>query len=227
MVNPTEQPEEAWQAEARARMVKRQVEQRGVRDPRILEALRHVRRHEFVPEEYQAAAYDDSPQPIGAGQTISQPYIVAVMTQALDLQPTDRVLEIGVGSGYQTAVLAELVAEVVGVERVPELAVEARRRLARLGYDNVIIHIADGTRGYSPRAPYDGILVAAAAPRIPEPLVAQLAEGGRLVIPVGKGMQQELVLVERTPEGVTRRNLSPVRFVPLIGQHGFRDDEEA
>ena len=226
MVDP-EQREEPWQAEARARMVKSQLERRGIRDPRLLEAMRRVPRHLFVPEDAQHLAYDDSPQPIGGGQTISQPYMVAVMTQALRPQPADRVLEIGVGSGYQTAVLAELVQAVIGIRRIPGLATQARPRLERLGYHNVTIRIADGTRGYPPGAPYDGIIVAAAAPSVPEPLLMQLALGGRLIIPVGGGYEQVLQLIVREEHGLATHDLMPVRFVPLIGRFGFEDEEEA
>lgn len=217
-----------WQQGARGRMVEQQLRQRGITNPRVLEAMQRVPRHEFVPEESQHLAYEDSPQPLEAGQTISQPYIVAMMTQALNPQPTDRVLEIGVGSGYQTAILAELVAEVVGLERVPALAVTARRRLERLGYDNVTVRIGDGTEGYAPAAPYDGIIAAAAGPRIPKPLLSQLAEGGRLVIPVGSvEHEQVLKLVIRKEDGeFVDYDLTSVRFVPLIGKHGFDDKQE-
>lgn len=224
MSDPQQTQENDRQQDARQRMVRRQLQQRGIVDERVLDAMARVPRHEFVPEEARHLAYDDSPQHIGAGQTISQPYMVAAMTQALRPQPGDKALEIGVGSGYQTAVLAELVREVVGVERLPDLAVEARRRLARLGYDNVSIHIGDGTEGYEPAGPYDAIVVAAAAPAVPPPLIRQLADGGRLVIPVGSGYEQELRLVERAGNTVTTRDLMPVRFVPLIGRYGFEDE---
>jgi protein-L-isoaspartate(D-aspartate) O-methyltransferase len=208
-------------ARLRERMVRTQIEGRHVSDPRVLAAMRAVPRHAFVPAEHQNLAYQDAPLPIGAGQTISQPYIVAFMTQLLRLGPDDRVLEIGAGSGYQTAVLAEIVREVIAIERVPMLAARARQRLDALGYENVTIHVADGTRGYADAAPYDGILVAAASPGIPQPLIDQLAEGGRLVIPVGHGDGQMLQLVTRSAEGVNVQEVSPVRFVPLIGEHGF------
>ncbi|MGB4677032.1 MAG: protein-L-isoaspartate(D-aspartate) O-methyltransferase [Aggregatilineales bacterium] len=227
-MSDAQQPQEdERQRDARQRMVRRQLLRRGIVDERVLDAMLKVPRHEFVPEDARHLAYDDSPQHIGSGQTISQPYMVAAMTQALRLQPADRVLEIGVGSGYQTAVLAELVREVVGIERLPELAVVARRRLKRLGYTNVTIHIGDGTEGYAPAAPYDAIIVAAAAPAVPPPLIQQLADGGRLVIPVGSGYEQELRLVERSGNTVTSRSLMPVRFVPLIGRYGFENEGEA
>lgn len=220
-------PTQGWQQDAREQMVEQQLRQRGITNPRVLEAMQRVPRHEFVPEESRHLAYEDSPQRLEAGQTISQPYIVAMMTQALNPQPADRVLEIGVGSGYQTAILAELVAEVVGIERVPALAVTARRRLERLGYDNVTVRIGDGTEGYAPAAPYDGIIAAAAGPRIPQPLLAQLAEGGRLVIPVGsEEHEQVLKLVIRKGDDFSVYDLTPVRFVPLIGRHGFDDKQE-
>ena len=207
----------------RDRMLRQQIEPRGIRDAHVLAAMRRVPRHFFVPQGYQDRAYDDTPLSIGEGQTISQPYIVAYMTQLLHSKAGDRVLEIGVGSGYQTAVLAEIVAEVIGIERIASLAESAHARLAELGYDNVSIRIGDGTLGYPPGAPYDGILVAAAGPRIPPPLVEQLAPGGRLVIPVGSDVEQMMQVVERTAAGLQVSNLAPVRFVPLIGDEGWRD----
>ncbi len=188
--------------------------------------MESVPRHRFLPEALQHLAYDDTPLPIGGGQTISQPYIVALMTQLVNPQPDDHVLEIGVGSGYQTAVLAELTADVVGLERLPELAEHAQAVLAELGYDNVAIQVRDGTLGYPQAAPYDIILAAAAAPEIPGPLLNQLAVGGRLVMPIGHRREQIVRYVERSEEGFTTTDLTPVRFVPMIGQHGFEDDEE-
>ncbi len=186
-------------------------------DPRVAEALRRVPRERFVPPELAHRAWDNAPLPIGKGQTISQPFIVALMTQLLHPRPTHRVLEVGAGSGYQAAVLAELVDRVVTLERIAPLAEAARRRLAELGYGNVEVHVADGHTGWPQAAPYDGILVAAAAREIPEALVEQLAPGGRLVIPVGGEWGQELVLVEKDPEGgITRRRLLPVAFVPML-----------
>ncbi len=186
-------------------------------DPRVAEALRRVPRERFVPPDLEARAWDNAPLPIGKGQTISQPFIVALMTQLLHPAPHHRVLEVGAGSGYQAAVLAELVDHVVTLERIAALAEAARRRLAELGYANVEVHVADGHAGWPARAPYDGILVAAAAHEVPEALVEQLAPGGRLVIPVGGDWGQALVLVEKDEAGgVTRRSVLPVAFVPML-----------
>jgi protein-L-isoaspartate(D-aspartate) O-methyltransferase len=216
-------PSEDRHARARERMVRQQLERRNITDGHVLQAMRAVPRHAFVPDEMQKSAYADGPLPIGAGQTISQPYIVAYMTQLLKPEPGDKVLEIGVGSGYQTAVLAEIVDEVIGIERIPALAEQARARLKAQGYDNVAVYVGDGTLGYARAAPYDGILVAAASPGVPEPLVTQLKVGGRLVIPVGDDYSQTLRRVTRTEGGLRTEDLSPVRFVPLIGKHGFED----
>ena len=205
----------------RARMVREQLIARGISDPRVLEAMRRVPRHEFVPAHLRAYAYDDGPLPIGGGQTISQPYIVAYMTQALALRPEDVVLEIGTGSGYQTAVLCELARRVYSLERRPELAEHARKVLARLGYRNVEVHVGDGTQGLPEFAPYDAILVTAAAPAIPAPLREQLAEGGRLVLPTGGRRQQLLRRVRRHGDRWTVEDLIAVVFVPLYGEHGF------
>lgn len=202
-------------------MVRQQIARRGVDNPLVLNAMRKVPRHLFVPKEYQGRAYEDSPLPIGAGQTISQPYIVAYMTQLLQPEPDDRVLEIGVGSGYQTAILAEIVDEVVGLERVASLASSAAERLAALGYQRATIIAGDGTLGYPEHAPYNGILVAAAGPRIPPPLIEQLALNGKLIIPVGSSDSQLIKVVEKTPDGVKVSDLTPVRFVPLIGEEGW------
>ncbi len=189
----------------------------GRLDPRVADALRRVPRQRFVPPDLAHRAWDNTPLPIGRGQTVSQPFIVALMTQLLRPRPTHRMLEVGAGSGYQAAVLAELVDRVVTLERIAALADAARRRLAGLGYGNVEVHVADGRTGWPEAAPYDGILVAAAAREIPEALVEQLAPGGRLVIPVGGEWGQELVLVEKGPDGgITRRRVLPVAFVPLL-----------
>jgi protein-L-isoaspartate(D-aspartate) O-methyltransferase len=217
------QVEESWQKQARADMVRQQIANRGITDVRVLEAMAAVPRHLFVPPEIRHLAYEDGPLPIGSRQTISQPYIVALMTQLLEPRPDDRVLEIGVGSGYQTAILAHLVKEVIGIERLPELAEAASEHLAQLGYQNVTIHVADGSLGYLPAAPYDGILVAAAAPRIPKPLLDQLADNGRLVIPVGDSFEQIIERARRKGGSLHIERLMPVRFVPLIGEHGFRE----
>ncbi|MFP5487708.1 MAG: protein-L-isoaspartate(D-aspartate) O-methyltransferase, partial [Acidimicrobiia bacterium] len=203
---------------ARLQMVDQQLAARDISDGRVLDAMRRVPRHEFVPEHEQGAAYTDHPLPIGHGVTISQPYIVAFMTQALRLRPGDRVLEVGTGSGYAAAVLAEIVDDVTTIECIEPLADLARERLARYG-DRVHVVTGDGSLGYEPRAPYDGIVVTAAAPEIPQPLLDQLAPGGRLVIPVGRGDEQ-LVRVTRTAHGDEHEQLLPVRFVPLTGAHG-------
>lgn len=201
-------------------MVERQIRQRGVTDQDVLEAMERVPRHEFVPGEYQSQAYADRPLPIGYGQTISQPYIVALMTELLQLKTTDRVLEIGTGSGYQAAILAEIVAEVYTVEIIEALAVEATARLKRLGYDNVKTLHADGYFGWEEHAPFDAIIVTAAPDHIPQPLVQQLQDGAKLVIPVGPpGGYQTLWEVTKTGEEVTKRNVTGVLFVPLTGEH--------
>lgn len=207
----------AQQREARERMVREQIQARDVRDPRVLEALRKVPRHLFVPEPMQANAYDDTPLPIGLGQTISQPYIVGFMSEALELKPQDRVLEVGTGSGYQAAVLSVLVREVYSIEIVEALGKAAQGRLARLGYSNVKCRIGDGYRGWPDAAPFDAIIVTAAADHVPPPLLDQLREGGRLVIPLGS-FEQDLVLIRRTPKGLERQTLLPVRFVPMVGE---------
>jgi len=201
----------------RERMVKTQIESRGVRNARVLSALRSVPRHLFVPESLREQAYEDHPLPIGSDQTISQPYIVAAMTEALDPQPGDRVLEIGTGSGYQAAVLAELVDRVYTIEIVEDLALRARDVLARGGWKNVEVIVGDGYRGLPEHAPFDGILVTAAPREVPRPLLEQLAVGARLVIPVGDFFQ-DLQVFERTPEGIEERSLFPVRFVPMTGE---------
>jgi protein-L-isoaspartate(D-aspartate) O-methyltransferase len=206
-------------AAARARMVAEQMAARGVADPRVLAALRQVERHLFVPEAARVDAYADRPLPIGQGQTISQPYMVAVMAELTAVQPGARVLEIGTGSGYQAAVLSLLAREVYTIEIVAPLAEEARERLALLGYANVTVRAGDGYQGWPDRAPFDAILLTAAPPAIPEPLLRQLAPGGRLVAPVGQeGDAQDLQVVERSPAGLARRTLFPVRFVPMTGE---------
>ena len=204
----------------RERMVKFQIEERGIDDKRVIEAMKKVPRHEFVPPEYVHQAYEDHPLPIGYGQTISQPYIVAVMTELLRLTPDSKVLEIGTGSGYQAAILAELVKEVYTVEIIPELCEQAKRRLARLGYKNVYVKCGDGYYGWKEHAPYDAIIVTCAPDHIPQPLVDQLADGGRMVIPVGPpGGYQVLWLVERQGDKVTSERIMGVAFVPLTGRH--------
>ena len=193
---------------------------RGIRDERVLAALAAVPRELFVPEQFRRNAYADSALPIGSGQTISQPFMVATMLEALRLDG-GRVLEVGTGSGYQAALLAELADEVVTIERVAELAEEARRTLERAGYERVDVRVGDGTLGVPERAPFDGIVVAAAAPAVPGPLYDQLAPGGRLVVPVGTRRDQWLEIVERGPDGPIRVRTVPCRFVPLLGSAGF------
>ncbi|RME62128.1 MAG: protein-L-isoaspartate(D-aspartate) O-methyltransferase [Caldilineae bacterium] len=214
-------------AQERARMVKQQIERRGLKDPAILEAMRTVPRHLFVPEQYQRLAYEDMPLPIPAGQTISQPFIVAYMISLLDPQPTDRVLEIGAGSGYAAAVLSRVVAEVYTVERHEELVAYARERLTALGYDNIHIRHGDGTLGWPEHAPYDGIVVTACGPRVPPTLKEQLALGGRLVMPVIQDRYyQTLVRVTRVGEkAYQHEELEPVAFVPLVGEEGWPEEE--
>jgi protein-L-isoaspartate(D-aspartate) O-methyltransferase len=206
-------------AAVRATMVDAQIEARGVKDAAVLDAMRAVPRHEFVLPEYLYAAYEDHPLPIGHGQTISQPYIVALMTEALQVQPGDRVLEIGTGSGYQAAVLAALDVEVYTVEIVPALAEQAAERLARLGYEDVQVRQADGYFGWEEHAPFDAIIVTAAPDHLPQPLTGQLAEGGRLVVPVGpQGAVQTLWLFEQREGELQATNLGAVSFVPLTGE---------
>ncbi len=203
-------------------MVERDLRARGIDDERVLAAMAEVPRERFVPVDLVEHAHDDRALPIGGGQTISQPYIVALTVEALELGPGDRVLEIGTGSGYAAAVLSRVANRVWTVERLPELAREAARRLAELGYDNVEVVCADGTLGWPPAAPYDAIAVAAAGPRVPTALVEQLAEGGRLVMPLEDGFGQELVRLTRRGDGLEREDLGPVRFVPLVGVDGHR-----
>jgi protein-L-isoaspartate(D-aspartate) O-methyltransferase len=202
-------------AARRAEMVAAQIESRGIKDARVLSAMRRVPRHLFVPEELRSHAYDDEPLPIGEGQTISQPYIVAYMTEALGLKGNEKVLEIGTGSGYQTAVLAELVPEVYTVELLGGLSSRAQSVLEGLGYSRLHFRVGDGTFGWAEFSPYDAIMVAAAAVSVPRHLQDQLGKSGRLIIPVGSGFQ-ELVLIRREGQGFSRTKLLPVRFVPLI-----------
>lgn len=213
--------EDAYRAE-RKRMVAEQIARRGLSDPRLLAVMESVPRHRFVPPEELAYAYADGPLPIGYGQTISQPYIVALMTDLLQLTPSARVLEVGTGSGYQAAVLSGLAAEVHTVEVIPELARQAEKVLAELGCANVHVHLGDGSLGWPEAAPYDGILVAAAAPEVPPPLLEQLAEGGRLVIPVGGRGLQQLEVWERRGKKFSRDRDIAVAFVPLRGEHGWK-----
>lgn len=204
-------------------MVGRQLVARGLRNRRVLAALAWAPREWFVAPHLAPAAYDDAPLPIGTGQTISQPYIVAAMTTLLMPHRQDRVLEIGTGSGYQTAILARLVREVFTIERLPDLLVEAEARFARLGLDNVRTRLGDGAGGWPEEAPFNGVLVTAAAPRLPATLSHQLAPGGRLVIPLGDLASQELVVLQRTATGFEERRAGGVRFVPLISREAFPD----
>lgn len=207
-------------ADKRKRMVETQIRSRGVKDPRVLRAMEAVPRHEFVPKGSIDQAHDDHPLHIGHGQTISQPYIVALMTEVLELEQDDRVLEIGTGSGYQAAVLAELVEHVYTIEIVEDLGKSAAKRLERLGYHNVEVRIGDGYEGWPEEAPFDAVIVTAAPETIPQELVDQLAEGGRMVLPVGTGIQ-ELLLVEKKDGKAVERHITSVRFVPMV-----HDDED-
>jgi len=210
-------------ASLRAEMIEQQLRRRGIIDSGVLAAMTAVPRHEFVPVDFRHQAYADAPLPIGDGQTISQPYMVAVMTAALHLDGTERVLEIGTGCGYQAAVLARAARAVFSVECRPGLAAAATERLARLGFPNVHVHCGDGTFGLPELAPFNAILVAAGAPAVPAPLLAQLAEGGRLILPVGGAEHQELQLIERSGNEYRKLLMEPCRFVPLVGQHGWKD----
>ncbi len=211
-------------ARAREAMVAEQIAARGIRDPLVLAAMRKVPREEFVPEPYRAHAYDDSALPIGSGQTISQPYIVALMIEAMGLEGGEHVLEVGSGSGYAAAVMAAIAADVIGIERQPELARRAKETLARLGCDTVTIIEGDGTLGYAPGAPYDAILVSAAAPRVPPALIEQLRPGGRLVLPVGRVRAHQVVRrIEKAADGsLSEEEITGVRFVPLVGEQGWK-----
>lgn len=213
--------EEAQFVSERDEMVKYQLKTRAIHSPTVLEAFRKVPRHCFVLPEYQNLAYTDGPLPIGLGQTISQPYIVAIMTQLLELSGNETVLEIGTGSGYQAAILAQCCRQVHTIERHAELAQRAERILHDLGYTNITVHVGDGTLGWPEAAPYQGILVTAAAPRVPEPLLEQLADGGRLVLPVGPHGVQSLEVWQRKGQHYDTETIIPVAFVPLIGLHGW------
>ena len=222
--SPAPSSESPETREARERMVEEQILGRGVREPRVLEALRKVPRHRFVPAELQPSAYEDSALPIGLGQTISQPYVVAFMTEALELKPQDRVLEIGTGSGYQAAVLSVLVREVYSMEIVERLGKDAQARLKEMGYANVHVRIGDGYRGWPEAAPFDAIMVTAAPVDVPPALVAQLCPGGRMVVPVGRYVQS-LIRLRRTTKGLERESLLPVRFVPMVPEGDERSPQ--
>lgn len=210
-------------ADERSRMVEHQIRSRGITNSRVLTAMREIPRHLFIPPPYNTSAYEDAPLPIGNGQTISQPYIVALMTALIDPLPEDRVLEIGAGSGYQAAILSMLVQQVTTIERIPAVADLARENLVKIGLQNISIIVGDGTRGYPDHAPYDGIMITAATPEIPPPLIDQLTIGGILVAPVGGREIQELITLTRNENGVVRSSHGGVRFVPLIGEHGWAD----
>jgi protein-L-isoaspartate(D-aspartate) O-methyltransferase len=221
-VNPGQSGQSETFSTLRSIMVEQQIRRRGVSDERVLKAMGNVPRHEFVPEEWKSRAYEDEPLPIGEGQTISQPYIVALMIAALHLSGTERVLEIGTGCGYQAAVLSCLTKEVFTVEMQPGLASGAETRLRSHGYGNVHVYAGDGTLGLAAHAPFNAIIVAAAAPEIPSPLVEQLNEGGRLVAPVGSELQQELVIAVKTNGRLQTQRAGSCRFVPLRGLHGWK-----
>ena len=205
----------------RARMVEEQLRARGIQHPRVLSAFLAVPRHAFVPSELQADAYEDRPLPIGNGQTVSQPYIVALMLELLHLEGHERVLEIGTGSGYELALLSHLALEVYSVKRIPGLAVDARDRLNALGYLNIEIGVRNGTLGWQEHAPYDAILVSAGAPEVPTPLLEQLADPGRLVIPVGSADAQTLTLILKEQNRLTAKAITSCAFVPLVGEYGW------
>lgn len=211
---------ENYAAQRRA-MVEDQLKRRGIRDPRVLDAMSTVPRHLFVPPVARPAAYADSALPIGQRQTISQPYVVAFMTEAARIEPGDKVLEIGTGSGYGAAVAAQIADKVYTIERHGELAEQARDRFRELGYDNIHVIEADGSQGWPEQAPYDAIIVTAAAPEVPQPLLDQLAVGGRLIVPVGTRASQRIVRATRRDDEIHRAPLTEVRFVPLIGEHGW------
>lgn len=207
----------------RKRMIERQLIPRGIHDPLVLKAMEKVPREAFVPEDLRESAYGDNPLPIGEGQTISQPYIVALMTEALELKGSEKVLEIGTGSGYQAAVLAEIAKEVYTVERIARLSEKAEQILGRLDYTNIHFKIFNGTLGWPEHAPYDGIMVTAGAPETPDPLINQLAEGGRMIIPVGDTLGQDLLKIRKANGRTLTEDLGPVRFVRLIGEHGWEE----
>lgn len=210
----------------RERMVREHIQARGVRDERVLEAMHQVPRHRFVPDHLRSQAYGDHALPIGSSQTISQPYVVARMTELLELGAEDSVLEVGTGSGYQTAILARIARRVYSLERVPELAKQAIARMRELGLSNVKIQVFDGSVGWSEFAPYDRILVTAGSPRAPQPLLDQLAVGGRMVIPEGDRQEQRLVVYRKLKNGARRTLGEAVAFVPLLGRHGWQDGKE-
>ena len=205
-------------------MVEEQLIPRGIENNRVLDAFYKIERHKFIPEDLRCSSYGDFPVPIGDGQTVSQPYIVALMSECLDLTGKERVLEIGTGSGYQTAILAELASEVYSIERFEKLAKSAQELINALGYKNIKIKIGDGTLGWEEFAPFDRIIVTAASPSIPSPLMEQLKEGGKLILPVGESLGQVLTLAEKKKEGVASTRICGCVFVPLIGKYGYKKE---
>lgn len=216
-----------WKPDPREEMIRRQLEERGIVDPRVLSAFREIPREFFVPENLRGQAYEDRPLPIGRGQTISQPYMTAFMTQLLEVRDSSIVLEIGTGSGFQTAILARMAKVVHTVEKIEELSVHARDTLDELGFKNVVYHVADGSRGCVYPGPFDQIIVTAAAPAVPTPLLEQLTDGGIMVVPVGDRRQQILLKVTREGHDYQHERLCPCIFVPLLGAGGFMEDDEA
>jgi protein-L-isoaspartate(D-aspartate) O-methyltransferase len=210
--------------EKRENMVKKQLVERGINDERLLEAIRKIPRHLFVSEEFRALSYSDRPLPINEEQTISQPYIVALMTQCLEIKKEDKILEIGTGSGYQTAILAELGKEVYTVERINSLYQKASSLLKDLGYENIHFKLGNGSLGWQEFAPYDGIIVTAGAPEVPESLLDQLEEGGRLVIPVGGKYSQDLLKITKNKGKINKESVCGCIFVPLLGEHGWKEN---
>ena len=207
----------------REEMVRTQIEARGIKAPKVLAAFRRVPRHLFVSEALRDQAYGDYPLPIGEQQTISQPYIVAEMTQALDLGEDDRILEIGTGSGYQAAILAQIVYRVYTIERIHSLYLQARNLFDKLHYHNIVMKYADGTKGWRDESPFDGIIVTAGSPQIPDVLIDQMGEGGRLVVPVGNQHTQELIKIFRDDQNIRQINLGGCRFVKLVGEYGWKE----
>lgn len=208
----------------RRRMVEEQLAPRGIEDPRVLEVFARIERHKFIPDDFKGSAYADYPLSIGEGQTISQPFIVALMTQCLGVSPEDKVLEIGTGSGYQAAILAELAKEVYSVERIESLANKAKDLLSDLGYKNIKIKVDDGTLGWKENAPFNKIIITAASPRIPLPLTAQLADNGRLILPLGESFSQVLTLVEKKANRLQSQQVCGCVFVPLVGKYGWKSN---
>jgi len=217
---PRQSKEERTYKSLAERMVAKQIEARGIKDKKVLQAMRTVPRHKFVSDDLKSSAYEDRPLPIGCGQTISQPYIVALMTELLEVDEGDKALEVGTGSGYQAAILSEIVKKVYTIEIFEELGTSAKKRLKELGYSNAEVRVADGYYGWPEEAPFDAIIVTCAATHIPPPLIAQLKEGGKMCIPIGGVFQvQNLMLIEKKNGKITSKNILPVMFVPMLGEH--------